>query len=370
MKRLLSLVLLAVVFVGCSKKAESPKKDGYVYEPVRIVSAYIPLVEKPDATRALLLGDEAKRLSEYLTNAGVKCFRTREGRFDLIVVSCSGMTQASCERLCESLSENGVVAWLMDVEGVTAEALLENFRGFSLAEAHLWMPGENRWVLVGRRTARKIRMSSMLEVFVRERAFDDLAKAKCGTLAEIFASYAGTANDYVPAFFGLSRGVQVGPSLFLTEKIPQIGWIDDSDLDEDIRKSLHAEIRSLQLMRREAVKASLLAAQATDKKGEEAVAEAFAKVMLRNPNELLVLERLDRLERNAKGFLSVGKVLLAMKCYETMVLIRPGDASAVHNFGMCLKKIGKLDLAEKILARAKALAEGKGADAPEKNSAR
>ena len=124
----------------------------------------------------------------------------------------------------------------------------------------------------------------------------------------------------------------------------------------------------MQVMRREAVKAAMAATDVKDKKGEEAVAERFARVALRNPNELFVLERLDRLDRNARGFLEVGKILMALKCYETMVLIRPSDASAVHNFGMCLKKIGKLDLAEKILARAKTLAERNGGD--EKDAAR
>ena len=57
------------------------------------------------------------------------------------------------------------------------------------------------------------------------------------------------------------------------------------------------------------------------------------------------------------GKLHWGNYFGAMKCYETVVLIRPNDAVAVHNFGMCLKKIGKLDLAEKVLAKAKKLAE-------------
>jgi Flp pilus assembly protein TadD len=49
---------------------------------------------------------------------------------------------------------------------------------------------------------------------------------------------------------------------------------------------------------------------------------------------------------------------MAMKCYETMLNIRPGDAAAAYNFGMCLKKIGKLDLAERVLGRARELMRG------------
>ena len=48
-----------------------------------------------------------------------------------------------------------------------------------------------------------------------------------------------------------------------------------------------------------------------------------------------------------------------MKCYETLVLVRPDDATAVHNFGMCLKRLGKLDVAEKALERARRLSGGR-----------
>jgi len=372
MKRgvLCALALMTAV-IGCSKKQEKAATDTYVYEPVRIASAYIPLIEKPDATRVLLVGEEARALTNYLSNVGVKCFTTRQGRFDLIIVSCSGMSKKSCGRLCSSLSENGVVAWIMNVEGVTAEEMLENFRGFALNEAHLWMPGERRWLLVGRKTPRKIRLAAMLDVFVRERAFADMAKAKCLSLAELCASYVGTANDVVPAFFNLAKDEKMRPELFLKEEIPAIDWIDGSEMDEDIRKSVMGDIRSYQVVRRLAVKAGMAVASVKNKKDEEAATESFAKVALRNPNELFVLERLDRLDRNARGFLEVGKVLMAMKCYETMVLIRPNDAAAVHNFGMCMKKIGKLDLAEKILKRAESLSKSKeGEPARAKSAAR
>ena len=79
--------------------------------------------------------------------------------------------------------------------------------------------------------------------------------------------------------------------------------------------------------------------------------------MLRNPRDPMLLDRLDRLNRNANGFLEVGKVLQAMKCYETMILINPKDAAAVRNFGLCLRKIGRDEVAEKVLERARELAK-------------
>ena len=358
MKRILLGALVLAVAFGCSKKKEKPaERDSYVYEPVRIASAYIPLVEKPDATRALLVGEGAKALTNYLTNAGVKCFTSIEGRFDLILLACDGMTKQSCGRLCASLSENGVLAWIMDVRGVTAEEMLERFRGFDLPSVHLWMPGESQWLLVGRKAARNIKLSAMLDMFVRERAFADFERSHCGTLPEIFAGYVGTMDDVAPAFYNFRKDEKMCPELFVAKEIPEIKWIDATDVDEDIRKGVLAEIRSLQVVRRLAIRGGMAVADAKDKQTEERVAEMFAKVAARNPNDLFMLERIDRLERNAKGFLEAGQVLMAMKCYETMVLIRPNDPVAMNNFGMCLRKIGKVDLAKKVLERAEMLAK-------------
>lgn len=357
MRRFLLVLLAAAAVCGCSKKSEKPKRigDGYVYEPVRIASAYVALVEKPYAKRALFVGAEAKTHTNYLARAGVVCQTLPKGKFDLIFVSCDSMSKESCGKLCESLADDGVAVWIMDVDGVTAEEMLERFRGFSLGDVHLWMPGSSRWLLVGRRAPRKVSLGDMLGVFVRERTFEDLAKAHCGALPDVFASYVGTANDVVPAFFNLDRNTAMCPELFVTREMPKIDWIDETGVDEDIRKGIRQEIHRLQSARREAIRGGMAVMQVKDRKDEEAATDALAKAAVRNPNDLFIRERLDRLDRNARGFLAVGKLLQAMKCYETMVVISPGDAAAVHNFGMCLKKLGKLDLAEKVLKRAEAL---------------
>ena len=211
------------------------------------------------------------------------------------------------------------------------------------------MPGEKDWLLIGNLSTNPVSLAKAMEEFA--------ADPKCVTsVAEVFASYAGTREEVLPAFTSKLKG-EVVPEWFVSKEIPEVKWLDTAGIDEDILKMTMFEIRSSQVMRRELLKGNMLAAKATDKKGEEAATEAWAKVALRSPNDPMLLERIENLNRNAKGFLAVGKVLQAMKCYETIVLIRPNDAVAVHNFGMCLKKIGKLDLAEKVLAKAKKLAE-------------
>ena len=246
-----------------------------------------------------------------------------------------------------SVSDHG--AKVIDVRGMSAADFRHELESFPGKDVHVWMPGEKDWLLIGNMSTNAVPLAKAMEDFA--------ADPKCMTsVAEVFASYAGTREEILPAFTSKLKG-EVVPEWFVSKDIPEIKWLDTAGIDEDILKVTLSEIRSVQVMRRELLKGNMLAAKATDKKGEEAATEAWAKVALRSPNDPMLLERIENLNRNAKGFLEVGKVLQAMKCYETVVLIRPNDAVAVHNFGMCLKKIGKLDLAEKVLAKAKKLAE-------------
>ena len=249
----------------------------------------------------------------------------------------------------ERTSTSDHSAKVVDVSGMSAAEFLRVLKDFPGRDVHVWMPGEKDWLLIGNLSTNAVSLAKAMEEFASD--------TNCVTsVAEVFASYAGTREDILPAFKRKLEG-EVVPEWFITEKIPEIDWLDTSDVDEDILKQTLSEIRSAQVMRREFLKGNMLAAKATDKKGEEAATDVWAKVAIRSPNDPMLLERIDRLNRNAKGFLEVGKPLQAMKCYETVVLIRPNDPVAIHNFGACLMKIGKRDMAEKILAKAKKLAE-------------
>ena len=253
----------------------------------------------------------------------------------------------------ERTSTSDHSAKVVDVRGMSAAELLRTLEEFPGKDVHVWMPGEKDWLLIGNLSTNPVPLAKAMEEFASD--------TNCMTsVAEVFASYAGTREDILPAFKRKLKG-EVVPEWFVTEKIPEIDWLDTSDVDEDILKATLSEIRSAQVMRREFLRGNMLAAKAKDKKGEEAATEVWAKVAIRSPNDPMLLERIDRLNRNAKGFLEVNKPLQAMKCYETVVLIRPNDPVAIHNFGACLMKIGKRDMAEKILAKARKLAEKAGA---------
>ena len=244
-----------------------------------------------------------------------------------------------------SVSEHS--AKVLDVGGMSAADFRRELEAFPGKDVHVWMPGARDWLLIGNLSTNPVPLAKAMEEFA--------ADTNCLTsVAEVFASYAGTREDILPAFRRKLKG-EVVPEWFVTEEIPGINWLDVSEIDEDILKATRAEIRSAQVMRRELLKGNMLAAKAKDKKGETAATDLWAKVAIRSPKDPMLLERIDNLNRNAKGFLALNKTLQAMKCYETIVLIRPNDATAIHNFGACLMKIGKRDMAEKVLERAQLL---------------
>lgn len=236
----------------------------------------------------------------------------------------------------------------VDVAELTADALKRRLSEFVRPnDAHLWMPGERSWIVVSHAAGTRVSLAKALDSL----AGDDECSV---SLPEVFASYVGTLAEVVPAFDGDLKG-EVVPEWFVPEAVRDIGWLDGSGVDADILKSVRAEIRSMQNARREVLRGHMAARAARTREDEVAAHQAWAKAALRNPNDPLLLERIDVLERNAQGFLEVGHPLQAMKCYETIILVQPKHATAVHNFGLCLRKLGKADLADQVLKRAEIL---------------
>lgn len=237
----------------------------------------------------------------------------------------------------------------LDVAGLDLVALKKQLDavGGDPGDAHLWMPGEKSWLVVRHSPGARVSLAKAMDAMA-----DD---ATClVSLPEAFASYVGTLADVLPAFENDLRG-EVVPEWFVTEAVGEVGWLDASGVDGDIAKGVRDEIRSMQNARREALRGCMAARVARDRAGEAKACESWARAALRSPNDPLILERIANLEANADGFLAAGKPLQAMKCYETIVLIQPKHYAAVHNFGLCLKKMGRAELADQVLERAETL---------------
>jgi hypothetical protein len=348
-----SLAVAVTVFCGCSDKGpeKNAQRDKYLYPSVRTAAACIAALEKPDAKRVLLLGEDAVKSRGVFESAGMKCRIRPELTSDIVFVSCSSMSVEAREKTLSFVSDNGVFAWLIDVRGVSAEEFRGMLESFGCDEPHLWMPGADRWLLVGRKRARRIKLSAMLDLFSRTGLLELMSESRCGGMSELFSGYVGTLSEVMPAFENGDLSAEVKPEFFLTKEIPATQWISDEGLDEDVRRKVFAEIRSMQVVRRLVVEGDMKG----DSGDEQGAVDSWSRALLRNPAEMFVRERIDRLERNARAFLGVKQILQAMKCYETIIKIDPGDLGALNNFGICMRDIGRQDIAKKILDRVEEL---------------
>ena len=291
MRRLAGIVLVAALYglAGCSKEAENEVVlDDYVYAPITNACRYIERLENPNGFEGVI-----------------------------------------------SVKE-------LDVRDLDAAAFKKELESASGEAVHLWMPGHDRWLLVSQLTTNSVSLSAVMDAFAL--AEDAVSPAS------LFAAYAGRREDILPAFQAKLEG-KVLPQWFITKEVPKIDWLDLKKVEADLATNFLKEVRSMQVVRRLVLEGEIAALAGDDKKSEEKSIDCWSRAAKRNPEELFLRERLDRLERNARGFLACGKMLQALKCFETMIRIKPTSAS-LTNFGHCLKRLGRQDLAKEAYRRA------------------
>ena len=335
-------------------KAEAGRAQEFRYAALDVVAAHTALVvESPAAKTVFVAGGASAALTNAFARAGlsVSTNATEGAKFDLVFAAGNGPFDWSA--LSASAAGGGAFAWLFDVRKKTAAELKGMLDSFPCGDWRLWMPGENDWLVTGRVEPSKARLDEMMERFSAEDdAIADLAAAGCGSLAQLFANYAGSCADVEPAFGGGDLSAQVRPQFFISCEIPDDGWIDRSFVDDDIAEGVMREIRSMQVVRRVVVEGNMLALEGNI---DEAM-DRWHSAMLRNPGDTMLMDRLYLLAVNARAFENVGNLSGAAKCYETMVAVRPNDVAALRKFAACMRKLGKDDVADAAERRARELA--------------
>ena len=235
----------------------------------------------------------------------------------------------------------GEIAELVDVGEMDAAEFRQRLESFPGKCVRLWMPGERHWLLVGRREA-ALPLAAALERFA--------ADSGLGSPIGAFASYAGSREEVMPAFEEKLEG-KVVPQWFVTREVPRLDWIDFAGIDDDIAAETRAEIRSRQVVRRLVLEGNIAAAKAGDEKAMDDAVDCWRRAVLRNSADPILVDRLDRLARNGDTFYRLGKVQQAMKCYETLIAVHPNDDAARAGFAACLRRLGKDDLAAKVLEK-------------------
>lgn len=358
---ILSAVVVAAAGLGAYRLFRGGENGGWTvpdelkFRPIGVVTAHAVLVECPLATTAVVSGDTTNGLYRGIfERAGVcSAFEVREPDIVFAVGD-----EADWRTLSKTLvSSNGVYAWAFDTRRLSVRDFRDMLASFSKPlinrgsepEVHLWVVGENDWLLVGHPERPSVRLADMLERMAAEGVAEELVEVSCDSLSELLANYVDTDMNLMGAFDG-DMSVPVRPEFFYSRGIPDVGWIDDTDVDEDIRTTVIGDFHACQLARRSVVEGNMLALE--EGKMEEAI-DKWSAALARNPHDTMLLDRLYRLTVNARAFERVGNWKAAAKCYETLVSVRPSDAAAMIRFGACMQALGEKEIAEKALAKGK-----------------
>ena len=359
MKRVLWILLALAVLAGLGigvwhwlrpTPERKLRAEEYRYRSLDVITVHLALQEKPDVRKVYLADAAAEIYRPYFEHAGLSCASNgTDGVYGLVFVGGKG--PHDWRALAAKTSEQGAMAWAIDVRGMSAAVFRKALSDFPCEATHVWMPGENDWLLTGRMKPCQLKFDILLDLFSPEGATADLVEAECESLPELFASYVGTREEVMPAFQG-DLSAPVRAECFITKDIPSLGWIVAGATEDDIWQSAQREIRSMQVIRRMIVEGNMLAVQ--NGKIDDAI-DKWAAAMLRNPHDIMLLDRLYRLAVNGRAFEKLGNLKGAAKCYETMISVRPRDAATMRRYAECMRMLGQKEIAAAAEKKAKEL---------------
>jgi predicted Zn-dependent protease len=140
----------------------------------------------------------------------------------------------------------------------------------------------------------------------------------------------------------------VRPGLLTPYYIPPVPWFRRGDAEPAVFAGTTNALKVVQAARREFLAGFDDIGEGISTNALERWATA-AKVSPRDP---VLCGLVDVVDLKGRQFLQVGNVKGALGCYEKLLLIRPKDVAIVHNYGVCLKKGGQMEMAAQVFARA------------------
>ncbi len=351
----------------------------------------VPLFEVPTAKKALLAGPEAEFYAAPLKAAGldvetVPTVGGGAGKVDFALVCLEPQWVADAEfpsiEQWKSLAERvdrecGVVAVHLDARLLPAgraKAIFEEFNAV-FPSARLWCTGKFDWVYVGFSTPEPpvVSFPALLGLLERDDAFGAFLEAGVSCVGDFLASYVGSMEEVMPALnkvraMGRMESLRVAPELafepppsgdhaqlkpgdLLPISSTDMGWLVRGSSDEEVYSSFTGRVADVQWARRVAV-AGL--ASADSGKSDEAV-EKWSQAAQVNEFDPLLKSVVDSLDLEGRRRIRVGDNNGAMRCFENRILIEPENVAAIHNFGLSVKRGGRMELAEQVFLKAVAM---------------
>ena len=365
-----------------------PVATGSRFASTRKTVSLVPLFEVPMAKKALLVGPEAEFYASPLKAAGIEvdvspAVENGQEKVDFAlvclepewIVGAERLSPVQWKRLSEWVDpEYGVVAIHIDARllpAARAKGVLEELRGV-FPSARLWCAGKYDWVVVGFRSPEPpiVRVSALMRLFERENAFDAFLDAGVTWVGDFLASYVGSLGEVMPALEKVKASgrreslllapklafepppagdsAQLKPGDLLPLENADMGWLRRGDCDEEVYSSFTGRVADVQWARRIAV---VGIADADAGKADVAI-EKWGDAATVNTYDPMLKSLADSMDLEGRRRLRVGDNNGAMRCFENRILVEPNNIAAIHNFGLSVKKGGKMDLATQVFMKA------------------
>ena len=357
---------------------DMPVDTGYRFRQIRLYPACIAMFLHPAAKTARAVGAEATFYSVPFETAGMKLLDEADASAaDIVLVApkpdwLAGTdfpTGRDWRRLAGLRAEGGLVALHVDMRRLSLgrlKSVLADFRD-AFGPYFLWCIGANDYVVT---SAVELTADSLYERFADEKVAEAFASTGIYSPADVFACYVGRDVDVEPALQKVSAAgrtsvtwkearkaleslsakdaAYVRPGLLTPYYIPPVPWFKRGDAEPAVFAETTNALKVVQAARREFLAGFDDIGEGISTNALERWATA-AKVSPRDP---VLCGLVDVVDLKGRQFLQVGNVKGALGCYEKLLLIRPKDVAIVHNYGVCLKKGGQMEMAAQVFARA------------------
>ena len=356
-----------------------PVDTGYRFRQLRLFPACIAMLLNPSAKSARVTGAEAAFYGKPFEGAGMRVLGAADGASpaDIVLVASrpdwlTGTdfpTADDWPRIAGMCAPGGLVALHVDARRLSRgrlKGILSEFRA-AVGPYLLWCIGAHDYVVTG---AADVSADKVYDLFADERAAEVFASAGIYTPADVFTCYMGRDVEIEP---GLAEVAEDGRQTVsweevrrslgtLSEKdaafvrasvltpyyIPPMPWFRQGEAESEVFDQTTNAITAVQAARREFL-------AGFDDIGQGVSTNAIARWAVAakiSPRDPLLRGLVDVIDLKGRQFLEAGNVKGALGCYEKLVLICPKDAAIVHNYGVCLKKGGQIEMAAQVFSRA------------------
>lgn len=265
--------------------------------------------------------------------------------------TCSRRFLRQCRR---ATGDDGLVALQLDTRGMPADDFRRVLRDFRMEfkAVQLWCVAADRWLLLGARKSIKAPADRMLQRLDVTPVFRDLVRAGVKSLPELLACHL-CDTDGIDRLADRRRGLSplrlawhAVRSRFQPAQAPavleaaepfrswRLDWLLPGQLDPEVFVALLDRTGKRIAARSEAVRLRLSAEAAAGQGTERVSAEAAA--------DILMTERFDQLEIEARRLLARRDTRGATRCFEELLRIRPEWAEAHHGLAMAERQAGQL----------------------------